>query len=107
MKPVGVFAIEDCSSKLLARGIVPAYTGHAMDLNDRIVVDPQILVGKPVVRGTRISVALVLRLLAQGMQQAEILAEYPRLASDDIHACLAYAEALISGEDIFPASPSR
>lgn len=77
-----------------------------MDYRERIVVDPEILAGKPVVRGTRIAVALVLRLLALGMEQGEILAEYPRLSADDIRACLAYAEALVAGEDVFPATPA-
>lgn len=76
-----------------------------MEYRERIIVDPEILVGKPVVKGTRISVALVLRLLALGMEQAEILAEYPRLSPEDIRACLAYAEALVAGEEIFPATP--
>jgi uncharacterized protein (DUF433 family) len=84
----------------------PSYTDNAMDYRERIVVDPEILVGKPVVKGTRIAVALVLRLLALGMEQAEILDEYPRLTPEDIRACLAYAEAVISGEDVFPATPA-
>lgn len=71
---------------------------------DRIVVDPQVLVGKPVVRGTRISVALVLNHLAENPDVAELFAAYPQLTVDDVRACLAYASAVVSGEDVYPAS---
>ena len=54
---------------------------------DRIAVDPEILAGKPVIRGTRIAVELVLELLASGQSDAEIQENYPGLTRDDIHAC--------------------
>ncbi len=62
-----------------------------MSLLDRIVVDPNIGFGKPCIRGTRISVGDVLGYLAGGMSEAEILADFPQLATEDIRACLAYA----------------
>jgi len=62
-----------------------------MNLLDRIAVDPAIRFGKPCIRGTRISVADVLGYLAGGMSQAQILADFPQLTSDDVRACLAYA----------------
>jgi uncharacterized protein (DUF433 family) len=62
-----------------------------MKLIDRIAVDPVIRFGKPCVRGTRISVGDVLGYLAGGMSEAQILADFPQLTSDDIRACLAYA----------------
>ena len=62
-----------------------------MGLTDRIVVDPRVLTGKPVVRGTRISVELVVELLAAGWKHEQILASYPHLSEEDIRACLAYA----------------
>ena len=62
-----------------------------MNLLDRIAVDPAIRFGKPCVRGTRISVGDVLGYLAGGMSAAQILADFPQLASDDVRACLAYA----------------
>ena len=62
-----------------------------MDLLNRIVVDPAIRFGKPCVRGTRISVGDVLGYLAGGMSEAQILADFPQLTSDDVRACLAYA----------------
>ena len=57
----------------------------------RISIDPRIMTGKPVINGTRIPVELVVRMLAQGIPDREILQEYPRLAPDDVRAALAYA----------------
>jgi uncharacterized protein (DUF433 family) len=68
----------------------------------RIVVDPQILVGKPVVRGTRLAVELIVDLLAQGWSEEEILKNYPGLTREDLHACLKYASALIQSERVYP-----
>lgn len=62
-----------------------------MNLLDRIAVDPAIRFGKPCVRGTRISVGDVLGYLAGGMSEAQILADFPQLTSEDVRACLAYA----------------
>ncbi len=59
---------------------------------DRIVIDPEILVGKPVVRGTRIPVELVLKRLAQDLDVESLLQAYPRLTLDDVKACLQYAQ---------------
>jgi uncharacterized protein (DUF433 family) len=63
-------------------------------LLDRIVIDPQVCSGKPVVRGTRIWVGLVLGLLAEGATKEEVLQKYPRLVAEDVHACLAYGSML-------------
>jgi uncharacterized protein (DUF433 family) len=62
-----------------------------MSLLDRISIDPEIVHGRPAVRGTRMRVADVLSLLAAGATEDEILADYPYLAAEDIKACLAYA----------------
>jgi uncharacterized protein (DUF433 family) len=62
-----------------------------MEWRDRIVVDPGILVGRPVVRGTRLAVEFIIDLLAQGWTGEEILRNYPGLTQEDIQACLAYA----------------
>jgi uncharacterized protein (DUF433 family) len=64
-----------------------------MSLLERIVVDPDIVHGRPVVRGTRMRVSDVLSLLAAGAPVAEILEDYPYLTDDDIRACLQYAAA--------------
>jgi uncharacterized protein (DUF433 family) len=68
---------------------------------DRIIVDPEILVGKPVVKGTRISVELVLEHLAANLDVQTLLDSYPRLAAEDVQACLEYAQALVAGEEIY------
>jgi uncharacterized protein (DUF433 family) len=68
----------------------------------RIVVDPRIMVGKPVIRGTRIPVELIVRMLAQGISQSDILKESPRLQPEDISAALAYAARVLADEDVFP-----
>lgn len=68
----------------------------------RITYNPAVMVGKPVIRGTRIPVDLIVRLVAQGIPQADILADYPRLQAEDIQAALLYAAAVLSDETIFP-----
>ena len=72
---------------------------------DRITADPRILSGKPVVRGTRIAVDLVLEELAQNPAIDELLAAHPDLTRDDVQACLAYARAIVTGEDVSPKPP--
>ena len=69
---------------------------------DRIIVDPEIMAGKPVVRGTRIPVDLVLTRLSQDFDLNTLIEAYPRLSPDDIKACLAYAGRQIAGEDVYP-----
>lgn len=71
-----------------------------MGLLDRITADPAILAGKPIIRGMRISVELILSLLAQGERAEDILTDYPALQSDDIRACLTYAHAVVAGDRI-------
>jgi len=73
-----------------------------MGLTERIVVDPKILTGKPVVRGTRMSVEFVVDLLAGGWSHVQILESYPHLCEEDISACLAYASELRREEKVFP-----
>lgn len=62
-----------------------------MDYRDRIVIDTSVRFGKPCIRGTRITVGDVLSYLASGMQEQDILADFPQLTSDDVRACLTYA----------------
>lgn len=66
-----------------------------MDWQERIVIDPEILVGKPVIKGTRLAVEFVIELLSQGWSQQEILENYPGLTEEDIWACLGYASAIL------------
>ena len=79
------------------------------ELLKRITVNPGIFGGKPIVRGMRISVELILSLLAQGETEDVILADYPDLAREDLRACLAYAHAVIALDSLygvrFPRTP--
>lgn len=68
---------------------------------ERIIIDPQVAAGKPVVKGTRVSVQFILELLANGWTQAQVLENYPGLAAEDIRACLAYASERLSEEEVF------
>jgi uncharacterized protein (DUF433 family) len=70
----------------------------------RIALDPNVLVGKPVIRGTRLSVEFIIGLMADGWNEADILANYPGLAHEDIIACLAYARDTLSSEKVFPSA---
>jgi uncharacterized protein (DUF433 family) len=72
--------------------------------HDHIVLDPAILAGKPVVRGTRLSVEFIIGLMADGWNEADILANYPGLSREDIAACLNYARDLLNSEKVFPAA---
>lgn len=67
-------------------------------VNARIHVNPQILGGKPVICGTRISVEFILNLLGAGISTEQILADYPHLSHDDIQACLSYAAHSLRNE---------
>lgn len=69
---------------------------------DRIVVDPEILAGKPVVRGTRLAVEFILELLAGGQSETEILTNYPGLTRADVLACLSYASYLAHEFKAYP-----
>lgn len=75
-----------------------------MNWQERIIVSPEILVGKPVVKGTRLAVEFVIGLLAQGWSEAEVLRNYPGLTREDIQACLSYAGELLQGEKVYPVA---
>ncbi len=72
------------------------------DWRKRIVIDPNVMLGKPVIAGTRITVEQVLRKLAANMSVEELLRDYPRLTREDIQAALAYASDAVGSEDILP-----
>ena len=74
------------------------------DEQNRITRNPAILAGKPVIRGTRISVEFVLELLAGGWSEADILENYPGVTREDIRACLNYALGLVSSERAISAA---
>jgi uncharacterized protein (DUF433 family) len=75
--------------------------GAVMDWRARIIADSEVLVGKPVIKGTRISVELVLDLLAAGYTPQQIRDQYDHLTADDIQACLAYAKEVIQSERVY------
>jgi len=68
----------------------------------RISLSPDVLAGKPVIRGTRLAVEFVIGLLADGWTEADILTNYPDVTHDDVIACLAYARDTLSGERASP-----
>lgn len=70
----------------------------------RITVDPRVLVGKPVIRGTRLSVEFIIGLLADGWSEQDILENYPGVVTEDIKACLAYARDALSNERVYPTA---
>lgn len=73
-----------------------------MDWRERIVLDPQILVGKPVVRGTRLAVEFIIDLLAQGWTEGNLLSNYPGLTRADVRACLSYASEVLRAGKVYP-----
>jgi uncharacterized protein (DUF433 family) len=72
-----------------------------MRWQDRITIDPHVLVGKPVIKGTRISVEFVMDLLARGWTKQQIMHEYDHLSAEDIQACLAYATDMLRSERVY------
>jgi len=73
-----------------------------MDWQDRISVDPKVLVGKPVIRGTRLALEFLMELLAEGWTHEQILTNYPQLTTDDIQAVLHYAAETLKHEHVYP-----
>lgn len=73
-----------------------------MNWEDRITVDPKVLVGKPVIRGTRLSVEFIVGLLASSWTEAQVLDNYPGITREDITACLGYAHMLLEEERVYP-----
>lgn len=78
-----------------------------MNWQERIIVDPKILVGKPVIKGTRLAVEFIVDLLAQGWQEGEIIRNYPGVTHDDIAACLKYATNILKAEKVYPFELSQ
>jgi uncharacterized protein (DUF433 family) len=75
-----------------------------MTEDSRITLAPNVLAGKPVIRGTRLSVEFVIGLMADGWSEADILGNYSGVTHDDIIACLAYARDALSSEKVFPSA---
>lgn len=76
---------------------------EVINLIDRIEINPKVLDGKPVIKGTRLSVQFIIGLLAQGMTMQEVVAEYYRLEAEDILACLEFASQTLKNTLFYPA----
>jgi uncharacterized protein (DUF433 family) len=75
-----------------------------MTEHPRIALSPDVLAGKPVISGTRLSVEFVIGLMADGWREADIIANYPGLTHEDIIACFAYARDVLGSERVFPSA---
>ncbi len=79
-----------------------------MATTDRIEINPKVMLGKPVIRGTRVTVELILRKLSEGATEADLLDAYPRLTRADIQAAIAYAaDTLANEETVLVESPRK
>jgi uncharacterized protein (DUF433 family) len=79
-----------------------------MTVMDRVEVNPEVMLGKPVIRGTRIPVELILRKLGEGATTTDLIDAYPRLSREDIQAAIRYAADMLANEEvIFFAEPGR
>lgn len=78
-----------------------------MNWQEHIVIDPKILVGKPVIKGSRLAVEFIVDLLAQGWSENEILRNYPGITHEDITACLQYATIILKSEKVYPFALSQ
>ncbi len=71
-----------------------------MMVTDRVEINPQVMLGKPVIRGTRIPVEVILRKLSEGAGEADLLDAYPRLSREDIQAAIRYAADVLAHEEV-------
>ncbi len=78
-----------------------------MIVTDRIEINPKVMLGKPVIRGTRIPVELILRKLSEGAAEADLLDAYPRLTREDIQAAIGYAADTVAHEETLILEPTR
>jgi uncharacterized protein (DUF433 family) len=78
-----------------------------MTINDRIQVNPKVMMGKPVIRGTRLTVELVLRKISEGASEADLMEAYPRLTREDIQAAIRYAADTLAHEETIILSSSK
>lgn len=76
-----------------------------MSAAERIEINPKVMLGKPVIRGTRVPVELILRKLGEGATEDELLESYPQLSKEDIRAAITYAADTLAHEDLVLAEP--
>lgn len=72
-----------------------------MDWKQRISIDPSVLVGKPVIKGTRLAVEFIVELLSEGWTEDQILRDYPGITHEDVRACLSYAKEALQAEKVY------
>ena len=75
-----------------------------MNWQDRIVIDPQIMVGKPIIRGTRLAVEFIVELLAENWTYEQLLENYPQLTEADVQAALHYASEIMKQQRVYPVA---
>ena len=75
-----------------------------MSDSTRIILDPSVLSGKPIIRGTRLAVDFVIGLMAEGWSESDILRNYPGVTHEDIADCLAYARDILTSEKVYPSA---
>jgi len=78
-----------------------------MDYEDRILVDPEVVCGKPIIKGTRLAVEFIVDLFAQGRSESGILKNCPGVTREDIPACLAYASVVLHAEKVYPVADRK
>lgn len=78
-----------------------------MRAQQRIEINPKVMLGKPVIRGTRIPVELILRRLGEGATESEVLESYPHLSKEDIRAAMTYAADALAHEELVLAEPEE
>ncbi len=78
-----------------------------MTITDRIEINPKVMLGRPVIRGTRITVELILRKLSEGASEVDLLDAFPRLTRQDIQAAIGYAADTVAHEETVLMKPSR
>jgi uncharacterized protein (DUF433 family) len=78
--------------------------GQNVNWQERIAIDPDVLVGKPTIKGTRMAVEFLLELIAEGWTHEEILRNYPHLVAEDLQAVLKYAVATLKNEQVYPVT---
>lgn len=71
-----------------------------MNYREKIFISPDIMLGKPVIKGTRITVELIIKKMSEGMEVNDIIQEFPQVTRDDVMACLAYSADVISRDEI-------
>jgi uncharacterized protein (DUF433 family) len=99
---------KDSDVFIHAKIIVRSDRRCPMTITDRIEMNPKVMMGKPVIRGTRLTVELILRKLSEGATERHLLDAYPKLTREDIHAAIRYAaDALAHEETIILSSPRR